>query len=67
MYLQKDFKKTSKGMTLKLKKKRSYGKVAKLLKLYILTYYNIDKINLYIVCFVKHFIGRDASKCLQII
>lgn len=62
MYLQKD----RIGMTLKLKK-RSFGKVAKLLKLYILTYYNIDKINLYIVCFVKHFIGRDASKCLQII
>lgn len=63
MYLQKD----RIGMTLKFKKKRSFGKVAKLLKLYILTYYNIDKINLYIVCIVKHFIGRDASKCLQII
>lgn len=63
MYLQKD----RIGMTLKFKKKRSFGKVAKLLKLYILTYYNIDKINLNIVCFVKHFIGRDASKCLQII
>lgn len=50
-------------MMLKFKKKRFFGKVVKFFKLYILIYYNIDKINLYIVCFVKYFIGWDVSKC----